>query len=740
MYDDKKRGLLFPTRTGTPAGGANERSMLDRIGSGGFRKDFRTNLDGSTTMLTTKNGMPQFSTSAAPGAGSNLAEQKVYLESGQLRWSYPGISNPTRFDAAEWRFTNISEAESYLGYINPNTGAQDNYPPLSEGSESRAVGPRKVKRNATFTGVQNSVADEADAATKAEDGPNTMMKKLIVGMFPPSVFTGKMRLFMQAQYGALQELFPLSVEVLGESALLFYQNGADRLQLGFWGHLTPGIFTAPDGTYWLINITSGATVSYYPITHNPEVDALVTTLRTGGMSDDERAKVEAYVFAHSKIDIVSRKVIGSVPTAIGAPMAYGWKFSRSGERAGIILHEGLNPGTTTERWKSRTVMLNFSYSAGEVSMSPEVTDNGNWIDGWGTHILWGPPDERSTSPLSMFSIKGNGGAVAVSFNFTGVPIYGYFRGETWVQATVTYSALTGFPIYRQGDVGITYDASVNLSAPTRYTAGAYPATSSWSYWEETISGGGTTDLTFDGGTFSGEALSGTFGYVTSATSAPGAEIPPYLNFAVPALGGSPPNGELPPDYPDDISPDRFPLSGSYVGSKRSTITRNYWTITGVKAKAWAFVVPAGDCEAAYVATNERLVPTSVSHTTDVMTEKVTTIVAYSETGVRYEWVPWQNLIVPPGWFGDGGTTISTTDSDPPSPNQVLVYCYNTEVSGAAGTPGGSYEPLFSVDFTYPYYARGMYTFTSYGGRYVMSEMSAAVPTSVSYSDRFVGWA
>jgi len=249
------------------------------------------------------------------------------------------------------------------------------------------------------------------------------------------------------------------------------------------------------------------------------------------------------------------------------------------------------------------------------------------------------------------------------------------------------------------------------------------------------------DLAFDGGLYQGESLTGSFGYLSSSTGPGGSEIAPYLNFFVSTLpGGAPPNGVLPAGYPADISPDTFPLSGNYVGSKLSPITRDQWTIAGAKIKAWAFVVPAGDCEAAYVATNEYLLPTSVAHTTDVMTARVATIVAYSVSGARFEWSPWQRLDSPPGWFGDSGTVITTTDSVPPAANDVFVHCYNTELSGATGTPGGSYETLFTVDISYQYYARGMYTFTSYGGRYVMSEMSTAVPPSVSYSERFVGWA
>ena len=67
-FNDDKFGPVWPVRTGTPSGTANERQMLDAIGgSSGFRTRYRTRGDGSTVMLRTKDGMPQFSTNDSHG-------------------------------------------------------------------------------------------------------------------------------------------------------------------------------------------------------------------------------------------------------------------------------------------------------------------------------------------------------------------------------------------------------------------------------------------------------------------------------------------------------------------------------------------------------------------------------------------------------------------------------------------------------------------------------------------------
>ena len=62
-FSDEKFGALFPTRDGVATGAASERKMLDAIGGAdSFRTRIQANADGSTTMLRTKNGQPQFST------------------------------------------------------------------------------------------------------------------------------------------------------------------------------------------------------------------------------------------------------------------------------------------------------------------------------------------------------------------------------------------------------------------------------------------------------------------------------------------------------------------------------------------------------------------------------------------------------------------------------------------------------------------------------------------------------
>lgn len=61
-------GAALPTRLGQIIGKSNERKMMDKAGGpNGISKTFRRNPDGSTTMLKTRAGMPQFSTTRSTG-------------------------------------------------------------------------------------------------------------------------------------------------------------------------------------------------------------------------------------------------------------------------------------------------------------------------------------------------------------------------------------------------------------------------------------------------------------------------------------------------------------------------------------------------------------------------------------------------------------------------------------------------------------------------------------------------
>lgn len=56
----------FPTRTGDAQGGATERTMAAKVGESGFRTAIQNNHDGSVTMMRTRGGAAEYTTTPAP--------------------------------------------------------------------------------------------------------------------------------------------------------------------------------------------------------------------------------------------------------------------------------------------------------------------------------------------------------------------------------------------------------------------------------------------------------------------------------------------------------------------------------------------------------------------------------------------------------------------------------------------------------------------------------------------------
>ena len=178
--------------------------MLDAIGGAeSFRTRIQKNEDGSETMLRTKNGMPQFTTTRPP---TEVEPDPLYMESGQLYFRLSGSDNPEGSAAATWRMLDIPPSSAYLGKIAPTESAPGlpaNDPALVNGQDSLAI-------------------------AKSAEG-----KKVVAGFFPASMFSGKMRLFVQAQIGAKETAsYGMSVDSFGGGPLLKYSYGGREIQFG----------------------------------------------------------------------------------------------------------------------------------------------------------------------------------------------------------------------------------------------------------------------------------------------------------------------------------------------------------------------------------------------------------------------------------------------------------------------------------------------------------------------------
>jgi hypothetical protein len=188
-------------------------------------------------------------------------------------------------------------------------------------------------------------------------------KKIASREIPASLYSGKMRLFVQAKYGGA--LFRSS----GGDALFDWEPKC-RIKEYMWAqqpffvtekgvvlknesaHST-GLYTDEnDGSYWLLQATDVLTVHQIVLTSCGELvrqlmkaDEKKHIERGQVFTREERAEYEAYMLADARISDEFKFTLQALPSI--NPVAYGWKYSWSGSKATAISMAQYGAGNNT---------------------------------------------------------------------------------------------------------------------------------------------------------------------------------------------------------------------------------------------------------------------------------------------------------------------------------------------------------------------------------------------------------
>ncbi|THF55906.1 hypothetical protein [Pseudothauera rhizosphaerae] len=756
-----------------------------------------------------RTGVPWLSAHTADGVEANvmdrLAEVKsgrqdapIYMESGTLSWTFPGPLNPDRAYPATWHFGDIPynnppadphtmDAAPWLGEVcgirmnggltrrhpkmGAETGAQRARRPLTEGMDSLAIGyPRS----------DDPVVD-ADRRDAAE--VMTVMKKLCAGYFPASLWTGLMRRFIQAQWGARQarSTWPWIVDIVGTQPVLLYsQPGVEtQWQAGYWSHRSPGIFRSPDHRYWLLDIRQPSGTAFmvdaYPVVGQGAVGrALHRAYRTitvaAVVSEDTRRKIESYMFAHSRIDLAAKVTIGTYdPERIGGALAYGWKFNPDGSEAKVVL-VAKDGWPSDKHIKSSVVTLQFGYSpVAEESPSPawlsvsgSATGYTEWMDGWGSHNILVPEDETGGA-LTLYSVRAEQSGLRSIPNFSDAPLYGYYVDDEFELVTISRSdsgATVGNPIREQSDTGLIYNSGFDMNLWQRYSYGYYLADAGWTAELTEEYQGYSMTLAHRDTVFGGRSRYGVHAWhrldvsnVSGYTwNGPAVIVTQYVDFTYE-------NHTSAPGYQDLIDAAAqlpgagglFPPTINISGGSRGTGAFISHSATGWRYAGWTMAIPTGDAEAVYLSEREYLDEmTDWSHRVETYYGWVTqhTYRAYSsDHGVDQPIgaiTPWRQVSEKvQGWQPSGMPDPTVVlDAEPRDLDpDILTDVWTSQAEDAiGGAPLAeiSYSALFNIMKTDPYYHAGISFSGSVDGRYVGTG-PLKNPESVVGS-RFVGWA
>jgi len=416
-YNDKKKGFTLPTRHGSPLGGASERQMLDQVGgSPGYRKNFRIEPDGTTTMLTTKNGQPQFQT-LVDGSGSDESKNKAGLASGAV-------------------------------FLKPNG---ETYYIRTSAVAAYAAPEAKVKLvdriDKTLIGTQPK--DKSKATAAVAFAPPMVMR------CPSSLFTGKMRLYVQCLYGSIDAL-PADLALVDDGTIL-----PSLIYAGVPLDTSCGIYlNETTGKHYLISVTSG---NAHELIRTPGVRWLEKKLIDPAIPSSEKTKIEAYLLAQSYPS--APQGMDLPPRIAGGAFGYGWHFDWQGKNTDCVgIETAVNPGDGQPCYKSTHYRIHFSFVGGYISGSLSVISQGLWRN------------NRKLQPLCSLDWS-TMSYVALGFlflpEFGSGPLYAHYGhttdypGSSTIQVS-SFSASEPYTVPRSGESGGVNPGSVSCAPGQGY--------------------------------------------------------------------------------------------------------------------------------------------------------------------------------------------------------------------------------------------------------------------------------
>lgn len=359
MFDDKEFGTIFPVRHGEATGTANERQMLDTLGgSSGFRTRILTDAQGNEVMLRTKNGMPQFETKTVKSAENKeplgMDNGVVDLVAASIIEGFPGNNDAGKLYATQY------VAENAVNRGDPATPIVDViYPPNTKG-------------------VQPSDGESSKAFVRG-----VVSKKHMAMFCPPSIFTGKTRLYVQALYGRHEKSSTLTLNYGTETPSITLANGVKVTT-------STGVYLDPKSNkHYLICVEAGA-VKIYPMVTSVLAEKLRSKLGDTTIAASDRERIEAYILSRSE-PVPSSVQTLSIDAGSGTCFGYGWHFNWDGTKADIVyVYNGVD-GSGVPRLESYHMRLTFTLTGNTWSVGSELVEGPvYWRNQRNTYVIAAP--------------------------------------------------------------------------------------------------------------------------------------------------------------------------------------------------------------------------------------------------------------------------------------------------------------------------------------------------------------
>lgn len=405
---------IMRVRTGPSQGDAIERKMLDVIDdTGSFRTRVFTHPDGSTTRMKTKGGMPEFITDEV-STEQTESTCTLKMDSGVVDLVSATFSGALPDDAADGILHRTDYVSQHIA-ANPNGS--------SFGPVDGAIHPPNYAGESPDDGL---VAASFSRLVDGQDAGSSYDKKRMVTMCPPSMFTGKMRQYVQALYGRHDhaEFFSVPESSPPAGACVYFNDAGDFEGEGTVTFDTNcGIFVdTANATHYLIKLVSNY-AHIYPMIVTACAKKLRSKLLDPNVSLGAKARIETYILSRSRPDTTR---IVTVPTqnSLLSSMGYGWHFNSDGSVCDIVVTEYL---PNDDNFSTHLSMRFARSSVGAWSVTTAIVEQAQW-----KHLRF---SEVIAYPEWSFSTFRRLGVTGYTAPYGDAPFYVFYRRLPFSEST-----------------------------------------------------------------------------------------------------------------------------------------------------------------------------------------------------------------------------------------------------------------------------------------------------------------
>lgn len=279
----------------------------------------------------------------------------AYMESGFLDHLNIAIGNADTYKPSIIKFNPFVTGKSTT-LVNASTART-----VADGDESLAVGCSEKLASVDVSSESTSYHFDSDPAAFCVPEAIRNKKQCQIRV-PPSLYTGKLRLMVQAIYGSKRSDYAYTTV-----------SGWDVLQiagvtLGI-NVPTAGLYTAPDGSYWLIKIGTDVTAQSLIVAGGYEAETADPL--------SEAYKLSRLVPTGTETTLAGSSLTSAL-SGYDGPLAYGWKFNSTGDEASIVVYgtqtgisaKHISTGATVSVTGIKTKLLKVSIDWDEINLAP----------------------------------------------------------------------------------------------------------------------------------------------------------------------------------------------------------------------------------------------------------------------------------------------------------------------------------------------------------------------------------